>query len=81
MSAPACCQLLLHLASTSPHNAAGYSKVRLAIHRETGKQYACKVMTLPRPGSDQQPDRASIMKVRCAVGAAVFAGVALCACL
>ncbi|KAL4424182.1 hypothetical protein ABPG75_001483 [Micractinium tetrahymenae] len=43
----------------------GFSKVKLATHRETGKQYACKVIPLPRPGkklNEHLSDRGAIMK-------------------
>lgn len=45
----------------------GFSKVKLVTHRETGKQYACKVIPLPRPGkrlNEHLSDRGAIMKVR-----------------
>ena len=44
----------------------GFSKVKLVTQRATGKQYACKVIPLPRPGkkvNEHLSDRGAIMKV------------------
>ncbi|KAI7845929.1 hypothetical protein COHA_000475 [Chlorella ohadii] len=44
----------------------GYSTVRVATHRETGEQFACKVITLPKAGRGNDdctvPSRESVMK-------------------
>ncbi|PSC74088.1 CAMK CAMK1 kinase [Micractinium conductrix] len=43
----------------------GFSKVKLVTQRATGKQYACKVIPLPRPGkkvNEHLSDRGAIMK-------------------
>ncbi|KAI3424231.1 hypothetical protein D9Q98_009587 [Chlorella vulgaris] len=43
----------------------GFSRVRLATHKATGQQYACKIIPLPKPGkavNEHLSDRASIMK-------------------
>jgi hypothetical protein len=40
--------------------------VRLATHRATGRQYACKVIPLPRPGqavNEHLSNRTAIIKV------------------
>lgn len=46
--------------------AAGYSRVKLATHRQSGQQYACKIIPLPKPGkavNEYLSDRGAIMKV------------------
>ena len=57
----------LHTWCTHPRQLpAGYSKVKLATHRQTGQQYACKIIPLPRPGkrlNEHLSDRSAIMKV------------------
>lgn len=71
----ACASPRLHPCST------GFSKVKLATHRETGKQYACKVVPLPRPGkrlNEHLSDRGAIMKVRCRRCAALRAPRPVC---
>lgn len=43
----------------------GFSKVRLATHRASGEQYACKIIPLPKPGNrvnENMSDRAAILK-------------------
>ena len=48
---------------------AGYSTVRVATHRESGEQFACKVMTLPKVGRSNDctvPSRETVMKVKIA---------------
>jgi hypothetical protein len=45
----------------------------LATHRDTGEQYACKIIPLPKPGkrvNEHLSDRAAIMKVAAAARAA-----------
>jgi calcium/calmodulin-dependent protein kinase I len=44
---------------------AGYSTVRVATHRESGEQFACKVVTLPKAGRNTDctmPCRETVMK-------------------
>jgi calcium/calmodulin-dependent protein kinase I len=43
----------------------GYSRVKLATHRETGQQYAIKIIPLPKPGQSVNKylsNRGAIMK-------------------
>jgi hypothetical protein len=46
--------------------AAAFSEVRLATHRQSGRQYACKIIPLPDYGqalNQHQASRSTIMKV------------------